>query len=352
MSTTIGVFTGSASSFNVLLDASHAGQALSEAYTTHLLSTDGGFVSDVEAHFDGAYGLNESSSIAGEIAALRSYVHSETPDILIQLTNPPVHGMIVGTVAKANGIKFIYRYSGDRFNVHKLSSLSNKIPHFLLNNIVGRPPLYLADGYITMGPYGASVLQKHGVSDDDIEIIPPAIDRIRFETGRLYGQKPAAIPDSGAVAISVGRVSRRKGKKVLERTIPRIVDSRDDLHFVLVGPIQDPVCVSDEYTTHVTHVGGVPPEAIPRYLSFSDVLVHPSLIEGLPRVILESLASGTPVIAREVGDIGFATENTFTTDDEFVEMVSSFEDQRLDDVEDFCVESLHVRYQNVVRQLK
>lgn len=352
MNTTIGIFAGASSSFNVMLAASHIGQILSKQYTTHLISTDSEFIYNVKGNFDGAYGTSECASISGEITALRSYVRSSNPDILIQLTSPPVHGMIVGAVAKMYNIRFVYRYSGDRFNVHNLSSFPNKIPHFLLNNIIGKSPLVLADRYITMGPYGASVLQNYGASADDISIIPPGVDRTRFKNNYSAGQKPEAFPDSGPVAIFVGRVSRRKGKETLEHTIPQIIDSRDDIHFVLVGPIQDPVNVSDEYTKHVTHIGRIPPEEIPRYLYFSDILVHPSLIEGLPRVILESLASGTPIIASDVGDIGFVTENTFNNKSEFIKMVCSLEEQQLDDIEEFYMRNLHSEYQKLVNRLK
>lgn len=41
---------------------------------------------------------------------------------------------------------------------------------------------------------------------------------------------------------------------------------------------------------------------IPQLLQTHDVLVHPSLSEGLPNAICEALASGLPVIAAEIGD--------------------------------------------------
>jgi glycosyltransferase involved in cell wall biosynthesis len=39
-------------------------------------------------------------------------------------------------------------------------------------------------------------------------------------------------------------------------------------------------------------------------LSAADVVVHSSLREGLPRVVLESLAIGTPLVATAVGGVG------------------------------------------------
>jgi glycosyltransferase involved in cell wall biosynthesis len=42
---------------------------------------------------------------------------------------------------------------------------------------------------------------------------------------------------------------------------------------------------------------------VPDVLSASDVTVHSSLREGLPRVVLEALTVGTPVVATAVGGL-------------------------------------------------
>jgi glycosyltransferase involved in cell wall biosynthesis len=44
-------------------------------------------------------------------------------------------------------------------------------------------------------------------------------------------------------------------------------------------------------------------------LGASDVVVHSSVREGLPRVVLEALAVGTPVVATDVGGVGDAIEH-------------------------------------------
>ena len=54
-------------------------------------------------------------------------------------------------------------------------------------------------------------------------------------------------------------------------------------------------------------VGFVPfgPELLDLYRS-AHAFVHVSLTEGVPQVLVEALASGTPVVATDVGDVGTA----------------------------------------------
>src|SRR5205085_11544142 len=50
-------------------------------------------------------------------------------------------------------------------------------------------------------------------------------------------------------------------------------------------------------------VGAVPHEELPRYYSAADVTVMPSSYESFGLVAVESLASGTPVVATRVGGL-------------------------------------------------
>ena len=338
MGGTIGIFVGSASSFNLGREALNFGKALSSGFTTHLIATDAGFAADVSAAYDGVHGPLEPCSLRGEVSALRSYVHSHDPDALFQITSPPIHGNIVGSLGKIHGIPFVYRYSGDRFYEHEVSRGVTKLIHFGLNNVLGRFPLYLADGYVTLGPRGQRRLENRGVAPDEITIIPPLVDQDRFSTS-------IAESDGGTpVGLFVGRLSRRKGIETLERTLPEILQRRSDIEFLLVGKPQESIEIPAEYSHRVTVAGTVPPTEIPAYYEHADFLVHPTLTDGLARVVLEALASDIPPIARDVGDIAYATQNTFQTDREFIEMVCDFESLNVDSNDSFTLDTLRNEY--------
>ena len=50
-------------------------------------------------------------------------------------------------------------------------------------------------------------------------------------------------------------------------------------------------------------LGQVDHDTIPSYIGVSDILVLPSLSEGMPNVLKEALACGVPVVATEVGGV-------------------------------------------------
>jgi glycosyltransferase involved in cell wall biosynthesis len=92
-------------------------------------------------------------------------------------------------------------------------------------------------------------------------------------------------------------------------------------------------------------MGHVEPECVPRYLQWADVMIHPSLTEGVPRAVLESLAVGTPVIARDVGEVASVTNNTFITDKDFINMVCDFEKLPVDSIAHFNIDEVKNDYQ-------
>lgn len=338
----LSVFVGSNTSVNVRHILDNFGSILSEKH--HLISTSSTLTT---TNFT-TFGTDNPDSLLGGIQALSDYLQSHNPRALLQITDPPVHGTITGVFAKHHDIPFVYRYSGDRFYEYKVSTGRDRLVSFTLGSILGRVPIQLATQYIALGPVGKRRLIARGVNPSRITILPPVIDLSRFDEP---DQLSLDIPSERHQILFVGRVSKLKGAKTLERVIPRVLDNRDDLHFVFVGDVQHELIVPETVRNHITYCGQVPPVNIADYMSTADLLVHPSLTEGVPRVLLESLAVGTPVLARDVGDVGSVTDNTFCTDDELVEQLISLENVALDDVTPFTRKRLTPAYERFFKQL-
>jgi len=315
---------------------------LADSGSLHLITTNSQPFRDIAANFE-LFGTEYASSLRGEFEAVRSFISRYDPSVLVQLTQPPIHGTICGAATIGNDVPFVFRYSGDRFYEWKVAQGKQRISGLILGNILGRLPLLLADEFVALGPSGKDRLTSRGVEGNRITFLPPSIDRSRFEA---RASNPVEIPEKRSMILFVGRLSRLKGLKTVERTIPRILHRRDDFQFVFAGDSHTTLDIPLRYRDHVTLLGTISPEAIPGYYQQAELLIHPSLTEGIPRAILEALASDTPVVARDVGDVASVTDNTFTSEEEFVEMVTLFESLPIDDVTPFTRESLQPRYRS------
>jgi len=112
---------------------------------------------------------------------------------------------------------------------------------------------------------------------------------------------------------------------------------------LVIGPGEQPP-VPRTVRDAVTVTGYVPPAAMGAYLDVGDVLLVPSLREGLPRVLLEGIERELTPVARPVGEIPTVTDNLFTDSAEFVELVCSFESLPVPSAEQFHRERLRDRH--------
>lgn len=342
-------YIGANTAYNIRRLLQNLGSMLSGTVDLDLIVTDNEPLSPAIRDQFGVYTDGGSDNIHGEYRALQQYLSETTPDVITQLTEPPSHGTITGILARRHDIPWVYRYSGDRFGVYRTYSGFEKLAYYGYNNLLGRVPLELANQFITLGSMGRRRLIQRCVAAKDIKVLPPAIEADRFSPDREPVKIPGVMSDQ-SVVLFVGRLSRHKGIKRLEKVMPAVLRERPDIHFVFVGDPQSPPSVPRDNDENVTVVGRIPPERMPHYYTRADIVVLPSLTEGLPLVLIESLLSGTPVIASPVGDIPDITNNTCRTDAELREMLCSYEELPLDDGSAYTCEALAPKYEEFYRQ--
>jgi glycosyltransferase involved in cell wall biosynthesis len=317
---------------------------LSEVFDLHLVTTDrSNLTDDINAHF-AVFGTEYPNNELGEIAALREYLRRYDPAVTIAVIKLARYGTEVASLSRLYDIPFIHRYPANRFVAYKAASGWRTVGFYCYCNLFSRVPMYLADWHVVMGPNGKSQLADRGVDPSRISILPPSINQDRFDD-RIQ-PVDLDIPTNRSVVLFVGRDSRMKGFEALRDAIPKVLESREDLQFVFVGTDRVP-SVSKTYRSHLTAVGRVDPTEMPQYLKRADLLLHPSLAEGLPRVLGEAMFCRTVVLARDVGEVSSITSNTFSTDSEMVRRLIGFEELPLEDPTPFSCESLQPKYREL-----
>jgi glycosyltransferase involved in cell wall biosynthesis len=106
----------------------------------------------------------------------------------------------------------------------------------------------------------------------------------------------------------VGRLSEEKGITNFIRAIPYIIDKNSNLKFIIAGDgnlrkYAESYINANNLDRVVNFIGWVPHDKLPDILNKLKLLVLPSYTEGLPNILLESMACGTPVLAAPVGSI-------------------------------------------------
>ncbi len=104
---------------------------------------------------------------------------------------------------------------------------------------------------------------------------------------------------------TVARLFERKGHDDILATAPEVLRVNPQVRFVFIGDgiLRDSLVAETERLglRQAFHfVGLVPPGRIPELLGAMDAVVHPSLREGLARVLPQALLVGRPVISYDV----------------------------------------------------
>ncbi|MCL1470625.1 glycosyltransferase family 4 protein [Argonema antarcticum] len=144
----------------------------------------------------------------------------------------------------------------------------------------------LADHIFVASSFVQNSLLEAGVNREKISVIPfgAPID--------YFYPKPKT--DKLFRALFVGRVGPRKGVHYLLQAWQQL--QLPEAELLIVGINEFPEGYLDKYGDGVRYVPSVPHASLNEYYSSANVLVLPSLVEGLPLVVLEAMACGIPII--------------------------------------------------------
>jgi starch synthase (maltosyl-transferring) len=145
-----------------------------------------------------------------------------------------------------------------------------------------------------------------------IRVIPNGVDTARFDRAIVSDLSGLGIADDQPVIASVGRLDPQKDPLALIDVMERVLQSHPDAHLVLAG--DGPLRAKVEQTIERSGLAGrihllgwiADVESL---LARSSGVLLTSLWEGMPNVVLESMAAGVPVVTRAVEGVAELVEH-------------------------------------------
>jgi glycosyltransferase involved in cell wall biosynthesis len=118
-------------------------------------------------------------------------------------------------------------------------------------------------------------------------------------------RRELGLDDSAIAFATVARLFERKGHDDILAAAPSVLKANPNVRFVFIGDgiLRDRLR-ADAERLGVSHAlkftGLVPPDKIPELLNAVDAVIHPSLREGLARVLPQALIVGRPAISYDI----------------------------------------------------
>ena len=147
---------------------------------------------------------------------------------------------------------------------------------------------------------------EFGLARRDLQVVYPAVSSdFRFHTEEAQARARAALTIGNRhLLLNVKRLHPLAGQRYLIEAMNEVIRVFPDTRLVIcgTGPILrelQNVARSAGVERHVVFAGLVDNALIAKYCAAADLFVLPSLLEALPTVAVESLASGTPVLSSD-----------------------------------------------------
>ena len=249
-----------------------------------------------------------------------NYAKQCHPDLFLHISNPHRDGLVICLVGKLLSIPVLVRCTGDTYSRYKVYPPGIPKLKAMASMIFSHMAYSCASRTVCLGPIMRNrLLQK---TSRPVDILPTPVNLGLFspvqEEEKAVLKKAINVPPNKILVLFVGRLEKLKGSDRLLNIIQSVNKNRRDYFFGIIGEGPDAKKLK-KIKTGVRMFGNVAHSDMPRFYQAADVLILPSRSEGMPNVILEALACGTPVLATSVGEISSVVSNICRTNKNFVD---------------------------------
>ncbi|MCB0726124.1 MAG: glycosyltransferase family 4 protein [Ignavibacteriae bacterium] len=165
------------------------------------------------------------------------------------------------------------------------------------------------DGYHAVSEAIKKETVKYGASEDKIKVIYSSVNK---DLLKLNSEKDPRVKTFEI--ISIGRFHWKKGYHYALDTMKILKDKKVDFRYTIIaqGKVPEEILfLINEYDLHdeVNIIPGMKFDDLIKRLIRSDMLILPSVEEGIANVVLESMAAGVPVVTTDCGGMNEAVED-------------------------------------------
>jgi glycosyltransferase involved in cell wall biosynthesis len=173
----------------------------------------------------------------------------------------------------------------------------NVIPHYRRPRVQIQWAAKYAAAIVTVSQALKDKVIALGVNPGKVTVLRNGVDLGRFGPRDRTAIR-AKLGFTGSVWLTVGHLVALKGVHIVIEALARVPDTT--LLIVGEGPEERKLrslVAQLGLNTCVWFLGTIPQAELGEYYNAADVLLHASSREGMPNVVLEALACGTPVVA-------------------------------------------------------
>jgi glycosyltransferase involved in cell wall biosynthesis len=187
----------------------------------------------------------------------------------------------------------------EKFRLHRVRTFLQEVNLRLVTRIIVYTRNAIREWDLEKYEHKISIGHRHFVDFDKFNIQKPAKERDELMAGY------------------VGTLTETKGIPNLLEALQRVMEREGTVKFLIVGDghlrskVED-FLLEKRLSPGVKYLGWVPNDQLPHHLNELRLLLLPSYSEGLPNVMLEAMACGTPVLATSVGCIPDVLEDGIT----------------------------------------
>jgi glycosyltransferase involved in cell wall biosynthesis len=204
----------------------------------------------------------------------------------------------------------ICHFQGPRYLervVEGANAISVRLSKYIENKVYAR-----TDHVITLSQYMKRVLMEtYGFPEDRITVVPGGVNIDQFKgcLSRAEARERLELPQGRPLILTVRRLQRRMGLDNLIVAMSQVIRSYPDALLLVAGKgaLQDELgqhIQSRNLSANVRMMGAVTDHMLPLLYRAADFSIVPTTAyEGFGLIIVESLASGTPVLGTPVGAI-------------------------------------------------